>query len=93
MATFAVELVYIEDRERRLEARPAHREYSRELAGRGVLLAGGPFSDERAALLIYEAADADELQRILDADPYVQAGVVAETTVREWNVITGSWLG
>lgn len=93
MAKFAVELVYVDDRERRLEARPAHREYSRELAARGVLLAGGPFADERGALLIYEASDADELQRVLDADPYVEAGVIAETIIREWTAVTGSWLG
>jgi uncharacterized protein len=92
MAKFVVELVYGEDRDHRLEVRPAHREYTRGLAEQGIVLAGGPFADERGALLVYEAADSDELQRILDADPYTEAGVIAETSVREWNAVTGSWL-
>ncbi|PKW13257.1 YciI family protein [Saccharopolyspora spinosa] len=91
MAKFVVDLVYGEDEERRLGVRPAHREYCRELADRGVLLAGGPFADNLGAQLIYEAADADELQKVLDADPYTEAGVIAKTTVREWNLLTGAW--
>ncbi|WP_190820185.1 YciI family protein [Saccharopolyspora pogona] len=91
MAKFVVDLVYGEDEERRLEVRPAHREYCRDLADRGVLLAGGPFADNLGAQLIYEAADADELQKVLDADPYTEAGVIAKTTVREWNLLTGAW--
>jgi uncharacterized protein len=92
MAKFVVELVYGEDREHRLEVRPAHREYSKELAERGILLVGGPYADEKGALIIYEAADADELQRVLDDDPYTKAGVIAETTIREWNPVTGAWI-
>lgn len=92
MAKFVVELVYGQDTDKRLEVRPAHREYSAKLAGQGALLAGGPYEDQRGAMLIYEAADQDELQRILDADPYTEAGVIAETAVREWNAVTGSWL-
>ncbi|MGW3469256.1 YciI family protein [Saccharopolyspora sp. NPDC000995] len=91
MAKFVVDLVYGEDEQRRLEVRPAHREYCRELADRGVLLAGGPFADNLGAQLIYEVADADELQKVLDADPYTEAGVIAKTTVREWNLLTGAW--
>ncbi|QIZ35115.1 YciI family protein [Saccharopolyspora sp. ASAGF58] len=91
MSKFVVDLVYGEDEERRLEVRPAHREYCRELADRGVLLAGGPFADKLGAQLIYEAADADELQKVLDADPYTEAGVIAKTTVREWNLLSGAW--
>lgn len=92
MAQFVVELVYGQDTERRLQVRPSHREYSKQLAEKGVLRVGGPYADERGAMLVYEAADRDELQRILDDDPYAQAGVLAETTVREWNPVTGSWL-
>ncbi|KAA5829084.1 YciI family protein [Saccharopolyspora hirsuta] len=92
MARFVVELVYGEDQERRLEVRPAHREYCRDLAARGVVLAGGPFTDGEGAQLVYEVADRDELQKVLDADPYTEAGVIAKTTVREWDVVVGAWL-
>nr|WP_228046511.1 muconolactone Delta-isomerase family protein [Saccharopolyspora sp. HNM0983] len=84
-------MVYGDDREQRLQVRPQHREYSRGLADRGVLLAAGPYADEAGAMLIYEVADADELQRVLAADPYAEAGVLARTDVREWHAVTGSW--
>jgi hypothetical protein len=92
MAKFVVDLVYGDDEEHRLEVRPAHREYCRELAERGVLLAGGPYADNLGAQIIYEAADADELQKIIDVDPYTEAGVIAKTTIREWNTVNGAWL-
>lgn len=92
MARFVVDLVYGEDQEHRLQVRPAHREYSRDLASRGVLLAGGPFTDGEGAQLVYEVADRDELQAVLDADPYTEAGVIARTTVREWDIVVGAWL-
>lgn len=92
MARFVVELVYNDNHDRRMEVRPAHREYSKALADRGVLLAAGPYTDGRGAMLIYEVADAAELHEVLTADPYAEAEVVAETSVREWDAVTGSWL-
>lgn len=92
MAKFAVELEFGSDRDERLRVRPAHREYSRDLAARGVLLAGGPFTDDTGALLVYETADERELRAVLDADPYTTAGVIDRTTVREWNAATGAWV-
>ncbi|RKT84665.1 hypothetical protein SAMN05421805_12332 [Saccharopolyspora antimicrobica] len=92
MARFVVDLVYGEDQERRLQVRPAHRDYCRELADRGVLLAGGPFTDGAGAQIVYEVADRDELRAVLDADPYTEAGVIARTSVREWDVLIGAWL-
>lgn len=92
MATFVVQLVFGDDREKLQEVRPQHREYCRRLAERGVLLAGGPYVDGDGAALVYSAADADELQRVLAGDPYVDAGVIASTDVREWTPRTGSWV-
>lgn len=92
MAKFVVELVYGEDRDERLRVRPAHREYSRDLAARGVLLAGGPYADETGAMIIYETADEGELRELLAADPYAAAGVIVRTTVREWSAVTGAWI-
>jgi uncharacterized protein YciI len=92
MSRFVVELIYGEDQDHRMQVRPAHREYTKQLAEQGIVLAGGPFADQRGGLLVYEAADVDELRRILDADPYTKAGVIAETTIREWEAVTGTWL-
>ncbi|WP_243790392.1 YciI family protein [Saccharopolyspora gloriosae] len=92
MAKFVVEMVYGDDEERRLAVRPDHRVYAKSLAQRGVLLAGGPYEDGKGAQLVYEAADAAAVQRLIDEDPYLTEGVIASTTVREWNAITGSWI-
>lgn len=92
MARFVVELVYGPDEDKRLEVRPEHREYSRGLAERGTLLAGGPYTDGKGAQIIYETADETELQDVLAADPYTKAGVIASTTIRQWEVVTGAWL-
>ncbi|MHA6801611.1 YciI family protein [Bounagaea algeriensis] len=92
MAKYVVELEYGSDRAERLRVRGEHREYCRELAERGVVLAGGPFADETGAMLVYEVADEAELRAVLEADPYTRAGVLAGTTVREWNLVTGSWV-
>lgn len=92
MAKFVVELVYGADEEHRLAVRPAHREYSKSLADKGILLAGGPYADGRGAQIIYEAADGAEVQALLDEDPYLKEGVLASATIREWNAVTGSWV-
>ncbi|GAB3675439.1 YciI family protein [Saccharopolyspora tripterygii] len=92
MARFVVELVYGPDEDKRLEVRPEHREYSKGLAEKGVLLAGGPYTDGAGAQIIYEVADEAELREVLSADPYAKAGVLASTTIRQWEIVTGAWL-
>ncbi|ONI82301.1 hypothetical protein ALI22I_39980 [Saccharothrix sp. ALI-22-I] len=91
MARFAVELVFGDDQDARLAVRPAHREYLASLVERGVLLVSGPWADQTGALLVYEAADEEELREILASDPYTPAGVVAETRVHEWQTLMGLW--
>ncbi|MGZ3141751.1 YciI family protein [Lentzea chajnantorensis] len=80
------------NRDERLAARPAHREYIASLAEKGVVLAAGPYSDDTGALIIYEAADETALQEIIAADPYTPANVVTKWDVRPWNALLGSWL-
>ncbi|WP_033436477.1 YciI family protein [Saccharothrix sp. NRRL B-16314] len=92
MARFAVELVYGDDEDARLAVRPAHRDYLATLVERGALLVSGPYADQTGALLVYEAADEDELREILAADPYTSAGVIAETRVHEWQTLLGTWV-
>ncbi|GGM47204.1 hypothetical protein GCM10012275_17870 [Longimycelium tulufanense] len=90
MTRFVVELAY-GGRERLLAVRPAHREYCRQLAERGILLAAGPWADDTGSMLVYQVADADELRQVIDADPYTKAGVIERTTVREWKPLLGTW--
>jgi len=55
------------------------------------LLLGGPLVDDNGGLLIYEVADRDELRAVVDSEPYVKAGFVAESRILEWQPRMGSW--
>ena len=83
MATFALQLKFT-DPERRMEVRPAHREYLAELKEAGKLVTAGPFADQTGALLIYDVADEAELRDILAKDPYTTADVYEIITLTEW---------
>ncbi|HEX2417648.1 MAG TPA: YciI family protein [Micromonosporaceae bacterium] len=92
MAKFIVEFQYNVDRGQRQAYHEAHASYLYSLAERGVLLLGGPLVAENAGLLLYEVADREELERVLEQEPYIQAGVVAERRIREWRPGKGSWV-
>jgi len=83
MALFALQLKFT-DPERRMEVRPAHREYLAELKEAGKLVTAGPFADQTGALLIYDVADEAELRDILAKDPYTTADVYEIITLAEW---------
>lgn len=85
MPLFAVTLKFTDDVERRLEVRPTHREYLKELLAQGKLHESGPFVDDSGALLIYDAADIAEVQTLLANDPYAPNGIVESATINEWN--------
>lgn len=91
MTVFVVEFTYNVDRAERENAHRAHADYLAELTASGVLLGAGPLAGVNGGLLVYQTADADELRRILDAEPYVRAGYVADTRVREWRPGKGAW--
>jgi hypothetical protein len=67
-----------------LAVRPKHREYLSSLLAQGKLHESGPFADDKGALIIYEVADEAEARAIIAADPYTDAGVVADQQLREW---------
>lgn len=83
MAHFAVQLRFT-DTDRRLQVRPAHREYLTALKAAGKLVAAGPFADQTGALLVYDVADEAELRAILADDPYTPADVYEIVTLQEW---------
>jgi uncharacterized protein YciI len=53
------------------------------------LLASGPMVDRQAALLLFEADSIEELNALLDQDPFEIAGMIAERTIEEWNPVFG----
>jgi uncharacterized protein YciI len=83
MALFVLQLKFT-DNDRRMEVRPAHREYLTELHAAGKLRTAGPFTDQSGALLIYDVADEAEVRDILAKDPYTAADVYEIASLQEW---------
>ncbi|HET6298589.1 MAG TPA: muconolactone Delta-isomerase family protein [Kribbella sp.] len=83
MALFAVQLRFT-DTDRRMQVRPAHRDYLTSLKEAGKLVTAGPFADQTGALLIYDVADEAELRDILAKDPYTPADVYEIAALDEW---------
>jgi len=52
----------------------------------------GPYVDSElpGALLIMRAGSADELEQLLDLDPFWTANLIAERSIEEWNPVLGS---
>jgi uncharacterized protein YciI len=86
MARFVLQLSF-KNNTRRLQVRPAHRDYLRSLLEQGKLVTAGPFADDAGALLVYEVEDEAEVRDILAADPYTAAGVYDIEQLREWRPI------
>lgn len=87
MAIYAVTYGYTPDEAARDQLRPEHREY---LASQGSLLLSGP-TDGDGALLIFEAKSIEEIEEILDDDPFWTEGLVAERTIVQWQPVLGPW--
>jgi uncharacterized protein YciI len=83
--------------QRRLDARPAHLARLTALKDEGRLLLAGPFpaidsADPGAAgftgsLIVAEFADLAAARAWADADPYVEAGVYAQVSVRPFKKV------
>ena len=68
--------------------RSAHRQH---LASMPVVLSGPTTAaDAEGAVIVVEDLSVEEVGAVLDADPFVTAGLVAERTVVEWHVVMGS---
>jgi uncharacterized protein YciI len=93
MTVFAVQYRYDDRTERRDEVRPEHRAFLADRLADGSLLASGPYAGDGApgALLIVSAGSAAEVDQLLDADPFVREGIVADRAVREWTPVFGPW--
>lgn len=87
MPYFAAMLTYSDDVERRQEVRPKHREYLTGLVEDGKILLSGPFTDDTGSIIVYDAADLPEVQRLLTNDPFAQNGIIVDASIKEWKVV------
>ncbi len=93
MPTFAVTYAYSDSSSaNRDTVRPAHVEFLRTQFETGRLLKSGPFGPEEApgALLIIAGDSKADVESLMDQDPFQQAGLVEERTVRQWNIFFGA---
>lgn len=92
MAIFAVTYHYADTPESLDRHRPVHRAYlatclgSPGLMAVGRTLGGGP--DQ--ALLLVEAEDSREVEKMLDPDPFWSEGLITKRDIREWTIVIGS---
>jgi uncharacterized protein len=84
---YAAIIEYLNDAEKVQSIRPIHRQYLTQLLERGQLAAAGPFTDGTGALIVYEAASADEAEKLLQADPFHQNGIFLKWVLRPWNTV------
>ena len=76
--------------ERRKPYREAHLAYANSAHDRGELLFGGALDDPAdGAVLIFKTADPAVVEAFARNDPYVNAGLIVEWTVRPWIVVIG----
>jgi uncharacterized protein len=84
---YVIELAFGPD-ERRLAARPAHRERLALLHAEGRLVLAGPWADDSGALLVFRTDEAG-LREILAADPYYTTPGVTVVSSRCWTPVVG----
>jgi uncharacterized protein YciI len=89
MSTFAVTYTFSAEPDEVNQIRPTHRVWLAEQLEAGSLLASGPMVDRPAALLIFKSDSIEELNTLLDQDPYEIAGVIGERTIEAWNPVFG----
>ena len=93
MGTFAVTYAYAANSSAgRDEHRPRHVDFLREQFDGGTLVKSGPFGPEEdpGALLIIEADSKADVEALMDQDPFYRNGLVAQRSIRQWNVVFGA---
>lgn len=92
MDTYAVIYTYAEDSHGARDThRPEHKAFLEGHFEAGRLRVSGPLGQDGSpgALLVFEAESADELLSLLDEDPFRREGLIAERTVRAWQIFFG----
>lgn len=90
MGIYAVTYTYGDDTDLTRDThRPRHKQFLADLHEAGALRVSGPLHDGTGALLVIEADSTREVERLLDADPFHQEGLLRERTVHGWTVVFG----
>ena len=94
MAIFAVIYRYTTDSAALDEHRPVHRDYLRSLYEAGKIVVSGPLGEggHPSALLIMDCGSAEEVEELLNKDPFHDRNLIVDREVRPWNIAFGSIL-
>ena len=89
MPFFVANYEYTGDPDAQQVVRPRHREFLKGLGS--TLVVSGP-TDANGAVLIFDAASADEVATLLDDDPFLLEGFIGERRVVGWTPVLGRWV-
>jgi uncharacterized protein len=81
---------YVEDiAERRGPHRPAHLDHIMAEKGAGRLLMAGALGDppHGGAVVFRPGVESDAIERFVQTDPYLRAGLVTDWRIEPWNVV------
>jgi uncharacterized protein YciI len=91
MTTFAVRYTYGDDTAGRDEHRPKHIAFLESQYDAKRLLLSGPLvsDDNPGALLIFSGESVEDVGKLLDGDPFMRNGFIADREIRQWNPVFG----
>lgn len=94
MTVFAVTYSYESQPAELARLRPDRHAFFDRLQSEGSLLASGQLIDSNLGhgMLVVAAPSAEHAAALLDADPYVRAGLVSRRSISEWNPTSGAWV-
>lgn len=70
--------------------RPEHVAFLSGQHEAGRLVVSGPMNDGAGALLVFTGDSADDVARLLDADPFRREGLISHRTVSPWKPFFGA---
>lgn len=93
MPIFAVTYTYSDaTTEARNEHRPRHVDFLRSQFEAGRLVKSGPFGPDEApgALLILKGESKADVEALMNQDPFYENNLLADRTIRQWNIFFGA---
>lgn len=86
MSHFVLEYRYA-DQDARARVRPDHLAYINRMHEQGRVVLAGAMADGLGGMVVIRADDEEAARQVVRDDPYTAAGVSADATLREWNVV------
>jgi uncharacterized protein YciI len=74
---------------REQDAWDEHAAFMDALVDDGIVVLGGPLGDGEETLLIFDAADDDEVRERLARDPWTAMGLLELERVQRWQLLLG----